>query len=437
MHALPRVRPLPRCHACAGDLPPWLPLTLQSMSTNPRVDFVVVGDAAAPAVVPSNVRFERIGYAAMQARLADFVRQQGGNRTAVAYPNTYKANDIKPLAAELYPELSAGHEWWAWADLDVVFGDLLKFMDLAATRPACCKVPLKPNGLPKSTRLVNVYQHKAACPCEHGEEVNVICPLYPNPWRKKAWGPFTAFRSGAVVRGVGAGSAALQATALYRHSPQWRSVIESGDYAHFDEWWGPYHYSRGWETMGDVLTRLAEYAGSVVMSKLKMAFAEAKTCRDGACMFCPCGAMRMRLEPSGRLVVNEMEVMVLHLAESKYAWLHGHASFPPWVPPTAAADAAQQLWRTCVEVTGLGKMNASCGETCTSKAPIWTEWDVPGAEEQATRLTRHRVQSKWAGHIKYATRPEDIALRVRACPADGSVVGKAQKGRRRRRVVGS
>ena len=25
-------------------------------------------------------------------------------------------------------------------------------------------------------------------------------------------------------------------------------------YAHFDEWWGPYHYSRGWETMGDVIT---------------------------------------------------------------------------------------------------------------------------------------------------------------------------------------
>lgn len=54
-----------------------------------------------------------------------------------------------------------------------------------------------------------------------------------------------------------------------------RDVISSDDYAHFDEWWGPYHYSRGWETMGDVLTRLAEEEGSVIMSKQKLAFAEA------------------------------------------------------------------------------------------------------------------------------------------------------------------
>ena len=30
--------------------------------------------------------------------------------------------------------------------------------------------------------------------------------------------------------------------------------------------------------------------GTVVMSKQKMPFAEAKSCRDAACMFCPCGA---------------------------------------------------------------------------------------------------------------------------------------------------
>ena len=93
-----------------------------------------------------------------------------------------------------------------------------------------------------------VYSHKRYCPCEHGETVNVVTPLYPNPWRKKAWGAFTAFR-------VGWG------TSLFRSSPQWRSVVTSGDYAHFDEWWGTFHYSRGWETMGDVLTRLAEVEG--------------------------------------------------------------------------------------------------------------------------------------------------------------------------------
>ena len=284
----------------------------------------------------------------MQVRLSEHIAG-GSNRSAVRYTFHYKANDIKPLAAELYPHLAAGYEWWAWADLDVVFGDLLKFLRQASTRPACCKVPLKLNGPhkgePKRLSAVNVYTHKVparapdprtrgerlrqpgsppaasstyarrapcrqgACPCTNGEQVNVVCPLYPNPWRKKAWGPFTAFRSSALLRTAdGSGSATLRATALYRNAPQWTSVIASGDYAHFDEWWGPFHYERGWETMGDVLTRLAEEAGSVVMSKQKMAFAEAKTCRDGACMFCPCGAMRMSLHPSGALVVNGIEV---------------------------------------------------------------------------------------------------------------------------------
>ena len=417
-----------------GELPPWLPLTLESMSSNAAVDFVVIGDAAAPAAVPSNVRFERIGFDEMQVRLS--LLMTPGNRSSVRYNTTYKANDIKPLAAVLYPQLVAGHEWWAWADLDVVFGDLLKYFRKAAADPACCKVPLRPDGKPHFTRAGNVYLHKTACPCTHGERVNVVCPLYPNPWRKMTWGPFTAFRTGPFVlaggtaagkvlpwqaRRQGASAAAAAAgaspvpaagpvagTALYTLSQDWRGVIGSNEYAHFDEWWGPFHYSRGWETMGDVLTRLAEADGAVIMSRQKMPFAEAKSCRDAACMFCPCGATRMQLE-SGALRVNGLEVMLLHLAESKYAWAASGVSLEPW----SAGPGSR--YRKCQAAVGLGRMNASCGATCTARAPIFSAWDEPGAIARATRLTRHRVQNKWAGHIKYATRRDDVRLRVGSC----------------------
>jgi hypothetical protein len=211
-----------------GELPVWLPLTLQSMSVNPRVDFVVIGDAAAPATVPPNVHFERIGFTAMQLRLSELTTP--GNSSGVRYDDTFaghynKGNDIKPLAAELYPQLADGHEWWAWSDLDVVFGDLLKWMGQATLNRhaaccrciprekdggrgarkaadecaasggppsgSCCQIPLRRS--PKSGELevrnvnmVNVYSHKTFCPCDHGERVNVVSPLYPNPWRKKA-----------------------------------------------------------------------------------------------------------------------------------------------------------------------------------------------------------------------------------------------------------
>ena len=403
-----------------GALPPWLPLTLQSMAFNPQVSFVVIGDAAPPAVLPPNVHFETISYPAIQRRLSLLITP--GNESSVRYSFTYKGNDIKPFAAHLFPHLLGAHAWWAWADLDVVFGDLLKFLNFAFTRPACCKVPLRRDGTPKSKRLVNVYHHKEACPCRNGETVNVVSPLYPNPWCKKAWGPFTAFRAD-----VGA--------ELFRRSPQWRAIVASDDYAHFDEWWGPYHYTRGWETMGDVLTRLAEDEGTVVMSKLKMPFAEAKSCRDASCMFCPCGALGLRLHPpsdvaagavgargravgraapsagAGRLLVNNKEVMLLHLAEAKYRWLHGDAGAPPlalpaWRPAAAGASglaAAEAPWRGCVGTSGLGYLNASCGASCSARAPIFHEFDDARAVEKAVKLNRHRVENQWAGHIKYAS----------------------------------
>ena len=469
------VKPLVVYIVYFGPLPPWLPLTLQSMHVNPQVDFVVITNAEAPAVLPRNVHFERTSFTAMQRRLSELITP--GNISSVRYDDTFaghynKGNDIKPLAAELYPQHTAGHEWWAWSDLDVVFGDLLKWLNLAmgsqhaaccrcipregdggrgaqkvraecaaataaghaggggvgagggggggggvgvtgaGASTTCCKIPLarsRQTGQlePRNINMVNVYSHKRYCPCEHGERVNVISPLYPNPWRKKAWGPFTAFR-------VGWG------TSLFRSSPQWRGVIGSGDYAHFDEWWGEYHYSRGWETMGDVITRLAEVEGGAVLSKLKLPFAEAKTCTDYAsgCSFCPCGAMRLRLN-GATLTVNEHEVMLLHLAQSKFAWQHARGlSIPAWAPPDgggAQHDGARMWARGCYEVRHLGRMNATC-KLCSARAPTFTEWDVPGAIERATRLRRHRVQSDFRGHIVYETeRPQEVRLEAGPC----------------------
>ena len=135
-----------------GPLPTWLPLTLQSMHANQLVDFVVITDAEAPLALPSNVHFERISFAAMQTRLSELITP--GNSSSVRYDDTFaghynKGNDIKPLAAELYPQHTQGHEWWAWSDLDVVFGDLVKWMNLATRteHAACCRcIPKEGDG---------------------------------------------------------------------------------------------------------------------------------------------------------------------------------------------------------------------------------------------------------------------------------------------------
>jgi len=69
-----------------------------------------------------------------------------------------------------------------------------------------------------------------------GERVSAVSSFYPNPWRKKCWGPLTVFRVGAANH-----------TNLFRFARSWPELIASPKYEHFDEWWG-----QRYETMGEV-----------------------------------------------------------------------------------------------------------------------------------------------------------------------------------------
>ena len=372
-------RPLVVCTVFFGPLPPWLPVTLHSMAANDRVDFIVVGDAPPPSVLPPNVRFETIAYTAMQARLTQLTGR------SVVYTNTYKANDIKPLLPALYPEAIRGYEWWGWADLDVIFGDLLKFVELALAQPACCRGleygctkrawrdPRSPCfNSSRGREPADTYGDRGSCRCREGERVTAISPLYPNPWRKKCWGPFTLFRVSAGAR-------------LFEETPKWRAALATAEYTHFDEWWGPF-VQQGFESMGDVMTRLSD-EGRLVMSRARLPFSEAKSCVDIECTFCPCGATRFVLR--GRtLTVNDEESMILHLAEAKPAWLTLAAN-------AAAGAGGSAGWRvpayapgqpSCFEVSHLGLYAPDAALRAVGSATL----------HAATRYERHRPVSDHA-----------------------------------------
>ena len=422
-----------------GPLPPWLPLTLHSMEANAGVDFVVVGDAAAPAVLPTNVRFEHVTYTQMQQRLARLTGKP------VAYKDTYKANDIKPLLPALYPEAFGGYEWWGWADLDVVFGDLLKFLARAEPHPACCRgLEVACNKRARRDRsspcfnssrpmlAADTFYDRQACACTHGEHVTAVSPLYPNPWRKKCWGPFTLFKVSMGMR-------------LFERANKWRDALSTWEYTHFDEWWGPFT-QRGYDSMGDVMTRLSD-EGELVMSRTLLPFAEAKSCVDIECTFCPCGATDVRLH--GRtLVVNGEESMILHLAESKQGWARAARARAGRGGAEAASTAASpggrgtadvgqpELWamapydraaagRACFEVTGLGALRDA--ELLRHVGPTAVA---------ALRYARHRPSSaKAAAALVYfkangsASERQVPHLEIRRCdtPAGGANGGGGQK----------
>ena len=335
------------------------------MARNQNVTFVLFSDQTPPASLPNNLRFHKIEWETMQSKVQAFV----DNGQIVHYDRHYKANDIKPIIADMYPQYVEGHEWWAWADIDVIFGDLLRYLNKAQQLPACCLQ----TGERFSVSKANTFFHNDACPCRAGEEINVFCPLYPNPWRKKAWGPFTAFR----VDGN-------EGIRRYRSSPTWQKALTQTEYAHFDEWWGT-----NVDTMGDVITRLAERTGDVVISKAKLPFAEAKSCTDMSCAFCPCGALQASLSSSGKLVVNKIEVMLLHLAESKYSWgaVNWAKKLPAW----------NENWGE-IAIDGLGYISQNKSRLLIPRYGIATlDWGY--------KLMRHRVRSNLANMIMYAQGP--------------------------------
>ena len=104
-----------------------------------------------------------------------------------------------------------------------------------------------------------------------------------------------------------------------------------------------------------------------------------------------------RTASPGRLVVNgDREVMLLHLAESKPGWMKSKMP-PPWSPMIA-------FWKKpCIGMLNLGYMNASCDKACTEHAPIFEDATNQSAPKfmDAIKIERHRVQTRWAGHIKY------------------------------------
>lgn len=291
------------------EWPPWFPLTLHSMA-GPNLDttnFFLIGNMQLPTPHPPNVRAIQLTWEAFQERIRQRLgvqdvagvryvcanctyymsdgatREQraaedGARKRGTLIHHEWKPNDMKPFAAFLFPELVSGHRWWAWSDVDVLFGPLLPALSRAA--PA----------------------------------VSVVCPLAPNPWGVASWGPFTAFR------------VSHNTSELFRFSTRWRAVLADPKPMQFDEWWGtPPHRWR----MSQVLGKLAR-RGRIALSAERQNVGEARGC--AGCDWCPCGAVSFEWRSAGGLRVNGggEAVVLLHLATGKATWKG--AVVPPFDP---------------------------------------------------------------------------------------------------------
>lgn len=118
-----------------GQWPFWFDFFLEGCRRNPSIDWLLYTDCAIPTGAPANVQFVSISFSDYCALVS--------SRLGIDFQprNAYKLCDIKPALGAVHVDDLQGYDFWAFGDIDVVYGDLrgyftperLRSKDLFAT----------------------------------------------------------------------------------------------------------------------------------------------------------------------------------------------------------------------------------------------------------------------------------------------------------------
>lgn len=115
VQALPRVRMV---IPYFGKWPFWFEFFLASCRRNPTFEWLFYTDCGVPENAPANVRFVEIAFSAYCKKVSD--------RLAIDFrpDSAYKLCDIKPALGHVHADELEGYDFWAFGDIDVIYGDL-------------------------------------------------------------------------------------------------------------------------------------------------------------------------------------------------------------------------------------------------------------------------------------------------------------------------
>lgn len=108
-----------------GKFPAYFPLFLLSCKYNETIDFIIVTDNIELNVkydIPKNVKIVNLGLHDIKLRLDKVV----GFETQITTP--YKLCDVKVMYGEVFKDLVNGYDFWGYCDIDLIFGDIRKFL---------------------------------------------------------------------------------------------------------------------------------------------------------------------------------------------------------------------------------------------------------------------------------------------------------------------
>lgn len=105
-----------------GLLPEHFPLWLKSCEYNPSIDWVLFVDHPPKNSLPPNVRIIELEFQEFIRIISTKLEMQ------VALYDSYKLCDIKPAYGYIFEEMLEGYTYWGHCDIDLIFGDIRKFI---------------------------------------------------------------------------------------------------------------------------------------------------------------------------------------------------------------------------------------------------------------------------------------------------------------------
>ena len=105
-----------------GCLPNYFDLWLESCRKNPNIDFIIFTDDVITKVIPQNVKIYVI-------KQEDFISKiEESYDFPIRIYSPYKLTDFKPAYGDVFKDLIEPYDYWGYCDIDMLFGDLLKYI---------------------------------------------------------------------------------------------------------------------------------------------------------------------------------------------------------------------------------------------------------------------------------------------------------------------
>ena len=105
-----------------GKWPEWIPFYIESCRWNPSINWLFYTDCDIPSNAPSNMKFIKTSYCDYKLMVSEKLNIPFNPESP------YKLCDIKPTYGFLHEDEIAHYDYFAFGDLDLIYGDLRKHL---------------------------------------------------------------------------------------------------------------------------------------------------------------------------------------------------------------------------------------------------------------------------------------------------------------------